>query len=87
MRKRLTFLAVAIPLCLLLAAFVYQLPPVHDRLAWRLEALRAEIRYALNPPEKVVFVPQNAPHLMTSTPQLSTPTPLPSRTPTPVGPS
>lgn len=87
MRKQLTILAIAIPLCLLLAAFIYQLPPVHDRLAWRLEALRADIRYALNPPEKVVFVPQDTPRPTSSPLQLFTLTPLPSSTPTFAGPS
>ena len=44
-------------LCLL-AAVVYTLPPVHDRLAWRVDSLRVRIQRALNPPEEVVFVPQ-----------------------------
>ncbi len=57
MRKSTLYLAVAIPLLILLAAAVYNLPPVHDRLAWRVDNLRTQIKYALNPPEQVVFVP------------------------------
>ncbi len=41
------------------AVGVYNLPPVHDRLAWRLDNLRASIQYAISPPEKMVFVPQD----------------------------
>jgi len=37
---------------------VYNIPFVHSRLAWRLDNLRVRIQYALNPPERVVFQPQ-----------------------------
>jgi len=90
MRNKAVLLAIAIPLCLLLVAFVYYLPPVHDRLAWRIDALQASIQYALNPPEEVVFVPQAQPTdsgIITAT---STPSPTatvtlpgPSQTPAP----
>jgi uncharacterized protein YvpB len=36
---------------------LYFLPPVHDRVAWRLDSLRTQIKYWLNPPEEAVFVP------------------------------
>jgi tetratricopeptide (TPR) repeat protein len=42
----------------LLAAFAYNLPPVHDRLAWRVDNLRVTIKRYFNPPEQVVFTPQ-----------------------------
>lgn len=63
MRKKFTPLwLLIVPLaCLLiggLAYGLYQLPPVHDRLSWRIDEWRARIKYALNPPEKAVFVPQ-----------------------------
>ncbi len=48
---------VLIGLCLFSAA-LYQIPAIHERLAWRLEALQADIRYALKPPEQAVFVPR-----------------------------
>ncbi|HSL30339.1 MAG TPA: C39 family peptidase [Anaerolineales bacterium] len=47
----------AIGLCLL-AVILYNLPPVHDRLAWRVDNMIVAIRRTLNPPEEVVFVPQ-----------------------------
>lgn len=40
---------------------MYQLPPVNERLGWRIEALQARIRYALNPPEEAVFQPAGQP--------------------------
>ena len=36
---------------------VYFLPPVHDRLSWRLTNLRASIFYFFNPPDEVSFSP------------------------------
>ena len=41
-----------------LAYAVYRLPPVYARLGWRVEGLRTQILYALDPPEQAVFVPQ-----------------------------
>jgi tetratricopeptide (TPR) repeat protein len=36
---------------------VYFLPPVHDRLAGRLDDLIAQVRYYFNPPDRAVFQP------------------------------
>lgn len=44
-------------LCLF-SVLLYNLPPVHDRLAWRVDNLRVQVRRLINPPEEVVFVPQ-----------------------------
>ena len=79
----------------LLAVIAYNLPPIHERLAWRVDNLRVQIRRFLNPPEAVVFVPQeqvdaivqgtmtalSAPTL-TPVPAI-TETPLPSPIPSP----
>lgn len=78
MRKTAIILAITIPICLLLAAFIYQLPPVHSRLSGRVDALRAEIKYALNPPEEAVFVPQE---------QSTSAVALPTQTPSPLPPT
>jgi hypothetical protein len=53
-------------------------------LSWRIERLLAEINYALNPPEKVVFVPvgQTLTPLPVERPLSVTQLPLPSATPT-----
>lgn len=58
MRKFALYSAILLPLLLLVTVGVYFLPPVHERLAWRIDNLQADIKYALNPPEQVVFVPQ-----------------------------
>ena len=50
-------LAIAVVVLCLLAVIVYNLPPVHDRLAWRLDDLRTRIIYALKPPENAIFLP------------------------------
>ncbi len=42
----------------LLSVLIYNLPPVHDRLAWRVDTLRVQVNRYFNPPEQVIFVPQ-----------------------------
>jgi hypothetical protein len=76
---------------------VYNLPPIHDRLAWRVDNLRVAIKRFLNPPEQVVFIPQEQVDAIvdaTLTAMAPTPTqtsvlgptgtPLPSVTPSPI---
>lgn len=46
-----------IPIALILAVGFYYLPPVHSRLAWRVDNLRTRIIYFFNPPSDVVFQP------------------------------
>jgi hypothetical protein len=59
MTKKLPLiLAVSISLWCLFAVAVYFLPPVHERLAWRVDELILAVKYKLNPPAQVVFVPQ-----------------------------
>lgn len=92
MRKTTLILAIVIPLVCLLAVLVYNLPPVNERLAWRVRVLKADIKYALSPPEQAVFVPQQGSQVAPSaTPTIAISTPLPtnpvataepSRTPT-----
>lgn len=72
------------------AWLVYQLPPVRERLEWRIAGWRAQIQYALNPPEAEVFVPKGTAQPMQTIPAItviptSTPTftPLPEKTATP----
>ncbi len=59
MRKRkLFFIPLLAATCCLLGAVVYYLPPVHERLGWRVANLRTQIFYWINPPQEAVFVPQ-----------------------------
>jgi hypothetical protein len=69
MQKRKFLIPVFIILCLLMTVGLYFLPPVHDRVAWRLDSLRTQIKYWLNPPEEAVFVPaQKTPATVVSPP-------------------
>lgn len=43
---------------LALAVLLYNLPPIHSRLAWRIDNLRTRVVYFFNPPDEVIFVPQ-----------------------------
>lgn len=65
MKKRLLVLFIA---PLVLVGLVYQLPPVKDRLGWRIDELRAQVKYALSPPEQVIFVPEQKVNLLTTAP-------------------
>ena len=59
MAKRLLGLSLVMVLILCLASIViYNLPPFHDSLSWRLANLRTQVRRMVNPPAQVVFVPQ-----------------------------
>ena len=64
-----------IPLLIILAALIYQIPFVKDRLSWRIDELKTRISYALNPPDQAVFVPDG-----------STPLPTPAVTTLPATP-
>ncbi len=60
-QKKMASLVLAMLLliaCGVFAVVVYQLPPVYERLSWRLDTLRTQVRYFLNPPEQAVFIPQ-----------------------------
>ena len=75
----------AILISLLLIIGIYYIPPVHSRLAWRLELARTNIKYWINPPEEAVFQPQQqSPGDIAVTQTLATPkttqTPIPSPT-------
>jgi tetratricopeptide (TPR) repeat protein len=92
----LVVLLMVLGVCLL-SALVYNLPPVHDRLAWRVDTLRVQVKRYFKPPEQVLFVPQEQVDAIvhatltamapTSSPTLmsdltATPSPLPVPSPT-----
>jgi len=86
MQKKTIIIILGIVLICVLSIYLYQLPAVNERLGWRMEAFIADIKYALNPPEQMVFTPgeandPNAPPTLVPT---ETPTlfPLPSPTQT-----
>ncbi|HJR82021.1 MAG TPA: C39 family peptidase [Anaerolineales bacterium] len=47
----------AVPVSLLILVGLYYFPPIHDRLAWRIDSLRTQIRYLVRPPEEAIFQP------------------------------
>lgn len=74
-----------IPIALLIGIGVYYLPPVHSRLAWRIDLIYTDIKYFINPPEEAVFQPQQQTQVdfaVTETNQIpdSTLTPVPNPT-------
>ena len=87
MRKRLIIsLILAALLFCLLAVILYNLPPIHERLSWRLENLQAQVQRFFTPPEEVVFLPQEAksPAAIETIVKATLDALLPSATPAPV---
>ena len=88
MRNRVTILFILVFL-LVFCGVIYYLPPVHDRLSWRLEELVIVIKSMISPPENVELLPggQNlAPVEVTVFPN-GTPTPVFTITPSPTRPA
>lgn len=85
-RKRLLWAAL---LVVGAGILLYFLPPVRERVDYRVEAVRSVLKYAINPPEKEIFIPEG----LTRTPRLTpsftpaTPTPTSTATPTRPGPT
>lgn len=86
--KILTLAALAAPLMCLCLVGTYFLPPVYERVNWRVEEYWLRAQYWLNPPEAQVFVPQQAPLSVqvtvigaAATPAPASPTPPASATP------
>ncbi len=83
MRNRWLGLATLVFMAVCLLGFVvYNLPPVHDRLSWRLADLRTQIYYALNPPQQAVFIPQEQAASVEATPNAVPPSPTSTLLPT-----
>ncbi len=76
-----------IPFLILLAALIYQIPFVYDRLSWRVDDLKTRIIYAINPPDEAIFRPAGGTPAATPFIAFSPDTPEPSLegpTPTPI---
>jgi tetratricopeptide (TPR) repeat protein len=87
MAKRLIGLSIAGFVLLCLASLVlYNIPPIHERLSPRLASLRVQAWRALNPPEEVVFVPQEQVEaIVQATLGALTPSSMPDSAETPTG--
>jgi tetratricopeptide (TPR) repeat protein len=93
MQKRTLILAIAIPAALFLLILLFAIPAVNERVSYHFNEWKLRVAYALNPPEEVVFVPQEAggqgndPDSGTLMPSATfTPT-MPTATETPTGPT
>lgn len=83
MRKNNLLILIAVVLCLVLGALTYNLPPVHDRLAWRVDEAILWVKYRINPPQEVVFQPQEQDALDPLPTLTFTPLPTAAATPEP----
>ena len=84
-KKRITYLLIGMAACFILAIGLYLIPPIHDRLSWRLAELRTRIVYWLNPPEEAVFVPTQQSEVERIVSQTMAALLTPSATPLPSG--
>ena len=86
-RRYLLFIPAGIIALCLLGIILYNLPPIHDRLSRRVDSLVVQVRRFFNPPEEVVFTPQeeiDAIVATTLTAQIPTETLTPLLTETPL---
>lgn len=78
-----TLLLILLGFLVLLAGIAYAIPGVRDRIQWRISEIRAEIKYALNPPGEAIFVPEEQAlleEIVQSTLQAMAPTAPPTAT-------
>jgi tetratricopeptide (TPR) repeat protein len=54
---KLFYRLLAITIAILLLVGIFQIPSVHARLAWRVDALRTNIAYFFRPPDEALFRP------------------------------
>lgn len=81
-KKGIVYTILAVILLFMAAVVIYNIPPVNDRLAWRVDETILRIKYQLNPPQEVVFTPQA--QIATSSPIAISPSPTSSPTQTPL---
>ena len=79
MKKNIVkILLILIPLVVLTGFLIYQIPAVNARLSPRVAIIRSRIKYAIHPPDEVVFVPGGS-----GSEELAGPTMTPSPSPLP----
>jgi len=72
------WILVGVPILTVLTVVLYQIPFIYNRVAWRVDHLTTRVRYAINPPDEAIFVPQEPlPTEYTSQPPADSPTPDP----------
>jgi hypothetical protein len=88
LRRYLIIVVLGMLALCLLASVAYALPPIHDRLAWRIDNMRVALKRYFNPPEQQVFVPEEmvdaiVSGTLTAMAPTGTPSPIPNFTDTP----
>ncbi len=68
---------------LLLLSGLYFFPPLHSRLAWRVDSLHTKIKYYFNPPDEAIFHP-SVPTITPASHPTPTSSPLPKQSNTPL---
>jgi hypothetical protein len=48
----------ALPAIAIFVIGLYFVPPIHSRLSWRLDSVRTQIKYMIDPPDEAVFRPE-----------------------------
>ncbi len=83
-RKSILRLVIAFLALCLVAMGVYNIPPIHEHLAWRVEQVQIRVKSVLSPPEKVEFITraQTTPLSASVSQPSPTPTTAPTLTPT-----
>ena len=83
MQKKLSRPLLWIFIGLVLLVGLYNLPPIHSRLSWRVDNLRTQIKYYFNPPDEAIFQP-STPVPTSAVIEKNTPTPTPKDDSTPI---
>jgi hypothetical protein len=88
-KKHWKTLALSVAGLVIIGILAYQIPYVNQRLVWRIDNWKAQIKYAFSPPEEEVFVPGGQEEEVSAIVEATlaalnpTQTPTPSVTPTP----
>ena len=56
--KKARYILFFLVICLIGIPVIYNLPPVEERVGWRVAELLARFKYTLSPPEEIIFVPR-----------------------------
>jgi len=96
-RRYIAITILGVIVVFLLTVVAYYLPPIHERLAWRIDNVRVQVKRYFNPPEQTVFIPQEQveaivqatltalaplPSPTSDRTETPSPSPIPSMTPT-----
>lgn len=82
-RSRRIKILLGLGVVFILAIASYWLPPIHSKLAWRVDNLISQIRLVIYPPRQEVFLPSPMIQIASQTPELPIGSQTPTLSPTP----